>query len=741
MSTLHTLSMLIACTALLASTALSQTTPPNTLLNHDGTSFLQNEEQLWISRADSLFVIADWRDWRLGFRRIGFAVSTDGGATWGVDSLAVGTEIRQSDPCMTGDRLGAFYMNALDYEPGGNSYISVWRSTDHGASWGAPVHTAPAGPWFEDKQFTTVDRTGGMHDGNYYMSWTRFPNTTPAVINFVRSTNSAQTFLSPRTVGPVITSSCGTFSQGQGSIPVVNADGSVHVFWSGYDIDSSCSIPLSRSFAIRHAYSTNGGFTFTPDEAVFSSNAYFEAIDGGVDVYGFPIADADLSGGPYDGTIYIAHTQYVSGFSGETDIQIRKSTDNGLTWTAPAVVNDDPPGNNIDQFHPWLTVNQDGALTMVFYDQRTDPVGHRKFDCFFTASFDGAETFITNYRVSEVSIDPSALASASLRAATQPAIDWEDPGDEPTSAVMAGLIAEYIAVHAFHDQVVAVWTDTRHGNQDAFAARFDIPFLKPRLYLPKDSTVTKDSLPTFMWSTCWHETEDSYRLELSRNAAFSSLEYEFAGLTDHEFVPPSPLATGPYFWRVKAFRTEGDSTEYSDVYFLDAHCATATAPVGLAPGPADTMDVATFDLTWSEVGDALTYRVQLDADGSYTSPLIDSSLADTLVTMSGLPDSSDYFWRVNATDDCGTGDWAESEFRLAVCPIGVTGDVNVDGVVTSADIIALIDFVFKSGSPPLPVVEAGDVDCDGAVDSGDIIYLVNYVFKGGTPPCDACTLL
>lgn len=59
------------------------------------------------------------------------------------------------------------------------------------------------------------------------------------------------------------------------------------------------------------------------------------------------------------------------------------------------------------------------------------------------------------------------------------------------------------------------------------------------------------------------------------------------------------------------------------------------------------------------------------------------------------------------------------------------GDVNVDGIVSSSDIIYLVNHVFKSGPPPQPVPETGDLTCDGSVTSSDIIRLVGYVFKSG----------
>lgn len=62
------------------------------------------------------------------------------------------------------------------------------------------------------------------------------------------------------------------------------------------------------------------------------------------------------------------------------------------------------------------------------------------------------------------------------------------------------------------------------------------------------------------------------------------------------------------------------------------------------------------------------------------------------------------------------------------------GDVNQSGTITSADIIYLVNYVFKGGPAPLPSPIEGDVTCNGTVSSADIISLVNYVFKGGPPP-------
>jgi hypothetical protein len=475
----------------------------------------------------------------------------------------------------------------------------------------------------------------------------------------------------------------------------------------------------------------------------FLSSLGYSSVDGGIDVYGMPNGDADISGGSYDGNIYIARTEYTPDLSGETNVVVHKSTDNGVTWLDTVTINDDSPGQNIDQFHPWLVVNEDGTILTIFYDQRNDPVGHYLFDCYFSASFDGAETFTTNYRLSNVSSSPSNLAALRgvqvERNAHDPAPGVVDP--QVTLNPMAGAIAEYIGVHAKHDYVVAVWTDTRNGNQDVFSTRFTIPFLKPRLYAPEDASETPLLTPAFRWSTCWHETEDSYRLELSSDPTFATVDETFAGLTDNNFVPGAPLPATTLYWRVKAFRTAGDSTAYSDVFSFTAGCQVGAAPFLVAPAAGEVVDTTAALLDWDPELDANNYQLQLSFAADFLTTIVDTVLPGTEFLATDLADATTYYWRVNSTNGCGTGVWSESNFSVALCPIVLTGDVNVDGTRTSADIIGLVNFVFKSGAVPQPCEAAGDVDCTGAITSADIIYMVNYVFKGGPEPCDACTLV
>jgi hypothetical protein len=61
------------------------------------------------------------------------------------------------------------------------------------------------------------------------------------------------------------------------------------------------------------------------------------------------------------------------------------------------------------------------------------------------------------------------------------------------------------------------------------------------------------------------------------------------------------------------------------------------------------------------------------------------------------------------------------------------GDINNDGAINLADIIALADNVAGSGPGAIPFEHLGDVDGDGSVLMADVTYLVDYYFHYG--PC------
>jgi hypothetical protein len=66
----------------------------------------------------------------------------------------------------------------------------------------------------------------------------------------------------------------------------------------------------------------------------------------------------------------------------------------------------------------------------------------------------------------------------------------------------------------------------------------------------------------------------------------------------------------------------------------------------------------------------------------------------------------------------------------------VCGDANDNEVADIGDVIYVLNYLFKNGDPPVPLMQAGDVNLDVTVDIGDVVYLLNYLFKNGPLPCE-----
>jgi hypothetical protein len=311
-------------------------------------------------------------------------------------------------------------------------------------SWSGPAIVANGVPnVFEDKGLIACDRSNSPHNGNLYVSWTRGSATQDIVM--ARSTDGGNSFEAPVSVSDL--------PDAQWSVPCVGTNGEVYVAWYHYSLNE-----------LRFDRSTDGGETFGTD--ILIQPLYFgdSLINGGIAVYAFPAIDVDITGGPYDGYIYVAYLEYSPGFT-DTDIYFTRSIDGGNTWSTIMRINDDPINNGCDQFHPWLFVAPDGSIIVVFLDRRLDP-NNLYMDCYMTTSTDGGATWSPNERITTVSSDPTA--GSTLEDLTQ------DVDSSLIFANRAGLLGEYIGVTASSiTDIHPIWTDTRLGNQDVFVGVAD----------------------------------------------------------------------------------------------------------------------------------------------------------------------------------------------------------------------------------------------------------------------------
>jgi hypothetical protein len=418
----------------------------NIKINNDTTEELQNEEQIVMNPKDSTNLVAVWRDFRLGYRQVGYGYSFDGGLTWNQSLFVNPCYPYDSDPGITVDTAGYFYAQILGYtgsidDPNG---LFVYKSTDGGMTWGGAVIVVNGVPdVFEDKGLIACDRSGGPYTDNLYVAWARLSSTKD--IFLARSTDGGNTFEAPVAVSDIPGS--------QWPVPCVGSNSEAYIAWYQW-----------AQQEIRFDRSTNGGQSFGVDITIQQLDWQGGNINGEILVIPFPATDVDVTNGPYRGTIYVAYMDYAPGNT-DTDIYFTRSTDGGTTWSQKTRINDDPLNNGCDQFHPWLIVAPDGSIIVVFLDRRLDP-NNLLMDCYMTTSTDRGDTWSPNERITTMSSDPTAGSTLETYAQIgNPSLIF---------ANRAGLIGEYIGVTASSiDDIHPIWTDTRFGNQDVFVGVAD----------------------------------------------------------------------------------------------------------------------------------------------------------------------------------------------------------------------------------------------------------------------------
>ena len=349
-----------------------------------------NEPSIFINSKDPSIIMAGSNINRL-------FISQDTGRTWVNTSLTSNYGV-WGDPAIISDTAGDFYFLHLSNPSDGHwidrivsqKYITdqqIWTNDTFIGLDGRPDYA-------QDKEWIAVDRS----NNNLYVTWTQFDKYGSALpedssnILFSRSTDGgvswSQAIRINETPGDCIDSDNTT----EGAVPCVGPNGEVYVSWGGPD-----GLVFDKS--------TDGGITW------LANDIFVDDIPYGWDYdvpninrcNGLPVTDCDISGGQYNGNIYINWTDQRNG-DHNTDVWLAKSSDAGNTWSSPIRVNNDTTETH--QFLTWMDVDQStGYIYFVFYDRRrfTDAMT----DVTLAISKDGGQTF-ENYRISELAFMPNS---------------------------------------------------------------------------------------------------------------------------------------------------------------------------------------------------------------------------------------------------------------------------------------------------------------------------------------------
>jgi hypothetical protein len=288
----------------------------------------------------------------------GFVRSTDGGATWGAPGFLPGMTFssgaaspyeRVSDPSVAFDAAhGTWLISSIPLLPSLDvPTVFVNRSTDGGQTWSNPVSIPPPAG-----KKVNLDKNWTVCDNTSSRfrghCYTELDNFAAGDLELMStSTNGGASWSVPIPTGGN--------DKGLGGQPVVQPNGTVVVPFE------------SLNGKIEAFRSTDGGASWTKGEAVASVR--FHGVAGGLRTSPLPTAEVDGSG-----NVYVAWEDCrFRARCSANDIVFSRSGD-GVHWSDPARVPIDPVTSGADHFIPGLAVNPatsgagaDLALTYYFY--------------------------------------------------------------------------------------------------------------------------------------------------------------------------------------------------------------------------------------------------------------------------------------------------------------------------------------------------------------------------------------
>jgi len=310
-----------------------------------------------------------------GSSNIGWATSTNGGATWtngflpGITTNAGGSYLQASDPSVAFDAQDNVWLISTLGINGNQVDVLTSRSTNGGLTWGNPITTATGSL---DKNWIVCDNTTtSPFFGNCY---TQYDLTSGNQIRMKTSTNGGLTW------GPARAPSSG--ATGLGGQPVVRPNGTVLVPYRA-----------TNAAQIRSFRSIDGGASWRA--TVLISTVSHHTVAGGLRESPLPSAEIDAAGTAY---VAWADCRFRTGCT-RNDIIVSESTSE-TTWAAPYRVPVDATSSTVEHFVPGIGVDRSTSggtarlgVTYYFYPNANCTAATCQLNVGFISSTNGGTTW------------------------------------------------------------------------------------------------------------------------------------------------------------------------------------------------------------------------------------------------------------------------------------------------------------------------------------------------------------
>jgi hypothetical protein len=311
------------------------------------------------------------------FRQAGWGYTTDGGVHWTFPGVLQNGVFR-SDPVTNSDEIGQFFYLSLQSDVNLSFFCDdLWRSTNGGQTW--VERSADRGAGGGDKEWFTIDKTNGPGHGFQYQSDDGI-NCSGGGVEFQRSTDGGVTWQAPIVV------------PGGTDLGTLDVDTNGNLFIGGEG--------FSNFNCVRSSNAQIAGQTPTFDRNT-SVNMGGSLGSGGINPAGLDgqlFLAIDRSGTATNNNIYMLASVVPTGRS-TTDVMFVRSTDGGLTFTAPRRINDDPVNPSKWHWFGTLSVAPNGRIDSVWLDTR-NAANNTDSQLFYSYSVDGGNTWSANVAVS-----------------------------------------------------------------------------------------------------------------------------------------------------------------------------------------------------------------------------------------------------------------------------------------------------------------------------------------------------